>query len=396
MIHIAFDTSGIGKNRSLKDANYKALQRLIEAAKITVHIPYVVKRELETQEKDYYIESYKEFKKALRKFNSVQKPQDLYEKINQIKTEIDNLDNIINIDAERFSKSWIEGLNSHITDITPDQAVLAWESYFDGTYPLTSKKDRKDIPDSFICRSIEHIKQQVGSLVVIAHDGKVYNTFLQTEDYQVYKEIREFIALPEIQTLLEELDTITGLNIVQSKINNLSEFVKYYEHTARVIHDFLETDIGEAIIDKKVYDIPLSNEMDGEATISSYGNGRLINIQLDSPIHYGENQIGFAFDLEIYVNIDYFIDKSDYYTECYGADSAITNVSVDDWNDHVFEAESEIEIRVKGIVSIKIDPTELDPVEIAKCKPEELDDYFSDLYNLGLTKIESIDEIEVI
>ena len=59
MINIALDTSGIGKNRSQNHASYKALKRLITADQIKIYIPYVVKREIETQQLAYYLTDYK-------------------------------------------------------------------------------------------------------------------------------------------------------------------------------------------------------------------------------------------------------------------------------------------------------------------------------------------------
>ncbi|WP_291374994.1 PIN domain-containing protein [Acinetobacter sp. UBA6720] len=161
MIHVALDTSGIGKNRSQKHASYKALKRLIEANQLTVHAPYVVKRELESQELEYYLKEYRLLKESLKKFMKVPKSQAVQEIINEIQIKIHESDNTINLDAENFSKAWLKGLNSKIQEIDQDQAISALESYFRGTAPLTIAKNRDDIPDSFICRGFEEIKKML-------------------------------------------------------------------------------------------------------------------------------------------------------------------------------------------------------------------------------------------
>lgn len=396
MIHITLDTSAIGKSKSTNDANYKALQRLVAAKEITIHIPYIVKKEIESQEKEFYLTRYKALQQSLKEFNSVQKPTELYEKINGIKNDIKQIDNIILSDAERFSNAWVNGLDSNIWELNATQSLSAWDAYFNGTAPLTSKKNREDIPDSFICSAIEEIKETVTNLTVLAKDSKVYNTFKDMSNIEVHKTIVDFINSKKIQEILEELDTVRGKSILQGKLTNLVDFIKEYEATTSLMESFLESQIGEKILYAKIYDIPLSNDMDGEATINSYHNGENIRIDLDNPIHYGDNQIGYNFELEVEVLVDYFVNKSDYYSEFYAGQNLASNISVEDWNDHVLHAESDVNIKVTGIVSITIDTSNVDFSEIAKCDPDDLDDHLHDLYSESIINIESIGEIEPI
>ena len=357
MIHIAIDTSSIENNKSVNDANYKALQRLVNSNEITIHIPYIVKKEIESQEKEYYLTKYKQLQKSLRQFNRVQKPPELYKKFNEIKNEVDQIEDTILSDAERFSNSWVNGLNSKIWELNTAQSISAWDAYFNGTAPLTLKKVRDDIPDSFICSAIKEIKDAVTNLIVLANDIKVYDTFKDMPNVEVHKTIRDFINSKKTQEILEDLDTITGKNIVQSKLANLVDFIKKYEATTSLMEYFLQSKVGEEIVDSNIYDIPLSNDEDGEASITSYNDGENVKIDLDNPIHYGDNQIGYNFELEVEVLVDYFVNKSDYYSELYTGKHLASNISVEDWNDYVLHAESDIIIKVTGTVSITIDIT---------------------------------------
>lgn len=396
MIHVAIDTSALEDNKSLNDANYKALKRLVDSEIITIHIPYIVKKEIETQEKELYLEKYKQLKTSLRQFDRVRKNDDLYQKINQIKTQIDQLEPSIIADADNFSKDWVEGLNSKICELNQSQTSDAWDAYFNGAAPLTSKKERQDIPDSFICRGIENIQRDVTDLVVLAKDKKIFNTFNNKPNYEVHKTIREFVESSKIQEELEELDTIRGSEIFKNKTQNLIGFIQKLELTTNLIKGYLENNIGEAIIDSSVYDVPLSNDIEGEATISSYYDGKNVNLDLDKATHYGENQIGFDFELEVEVYIDYYIDKSEYYMSLADHEDDPRNISIEECNDHVFQAESVVNVAVKGTVSIKIDTSNVDFAELAKCEPEELDDYLNDIYCESQIKIEAIESIEII
>lgn len=396
MIHVAIDTSAIGQSKSINDANYKALKRLVAAKEIAIHIPYIVKKEIESQEKEFYLTRYKALQQSLKEFNSVQKPTELYEKFNGIKNNIKQIDNIVLSDAERFSNAWVDGLDSNIWELNATQSLSAWDAYFNGTAPLTSKKNREDIPDSFICSAIKEIKETVNNLTVLAKDSKVYNTFKNMSNIEIHKTIVDFINSDKIQEILEELDTVRGKSILQGKLTNLVDFIKEYEVTTSLMESFLESQIGEKILYANIYDIPLSNDIDGEASINSYNNGENIKIDLDNPIHYGDNQIGYNFELEVEVLVDYFVNKSDYYSEFYAGQNPASNISVEDWNDHVLHAESDVNIKVTGIVSITIDTSNVDFSEIAKCDPDDLDDHLHDLYSESLINIESIGEIEAI
>ncbi len=386
MINIALDTSGIGKNRSQNHASYKALKRLITADQIMIYIPYVVKREIETQQLAYYLTDYKNLNESLKKFSKIPKSPEVSAIISSLQEQIQSSEVKILEDASNFSTSWINGLNAEIQEIDTDQTLLALEAYFNGTAPLTSIKNREDIPDSFICRSIEKIKNDIGSLTIIADDKKIVKTFEDKEDCVLFNKIDTFIATDEIQEKLKALD------IISSKIGNLLQFIERSETSNPTIHNYLSENIGDAIWNESVDGIIYSND-GNQATISSASNGGNISIDFSRPIHYGSDQLGFPFELITEVEIEYFIDKSEYYMNF---DHGTENLSVGDWNDHVFEASEYIEVKVSGIISVKISTKNLDLTEISELEEDEFDDYFHDVYREAELNIETIEEINPI
>lgn len=70
--------------------------------------------------------------------------------------------------------------------------------------------------------------------------------------------------------------------------------------------------------------------------------------------------------------------------------------SVNDWNDHYFQAEDEFNVKVTGIVSIKINTKNLDLTDISKLEEAKFEDYFHDIYSEAEVNIESIEDIELI
>ena len=77
-------------------------------------------------------------------------------------------------------------------------------------------------------------------------------------------------------------------------------------------------------------------------------------------------------------------------------DHGTENLSVGDWNDHVFEASEYIEVKVSGIISVKISTKNLDLTEISELEEDEFDDYFHDVYREAELNIETIEEINPI
>ncbi|MFW2162401.1 PIN domain-containing protein [Acinetobacter beijerinckii] len=384
MIHAALDTSGIGKNRSQNHASYKALQRLVKAHQLIIHAPYVVKREIETQELDYYLKEYKALKDSLRKFLKVPKSEDVHKLIISIQENIQSYEEIITIDAEKFSSSWLIGLDAKIQDIDQNQAIIALEAYFKGTPPLTSIKNRDDIPDSFICRGFEEIQKKHKFLTVIADDKKIIRNFEKLDGYKLFKSIDEFIADTETQEKLK------GLNIIEKEITALSQFITKYESLTSILHNYLESHISDEIWNSTIHLNSYSG--DEEATITTAYEGNSIEINLESPIHYGDNQIGYSFSLLVEAEVEYFITHHDAYSHL---DEDIL-MHMTNWNDYVSKVSKVFELRVNGIISIQINTRQIDPSIIAKLDTDDLQDFLSNIYQESTLNIESIEEIYII
>lgn len=344
----------------------------------------MVKREIETQELDYYLKEYKALKDSLRKFLKVPKSEDVHKLIISIQKNIQNYEEIITIDAEKFSSSWLIGLDAKIQDIDQNQAITALEAYFKGTPPFTSVKNREDIPDSFICRGFEEIQKKYKFLTVIADDKKIIRNFEKLDVYKVFKSIDEFIADAEIQEKLK------GLNILEKEITELSQFITKYENSTLILHNYLESHISDEIWNSTIH--LDSYNGDEEATITTAYEGNSIEINLESPIHYGNNQIGYSFSLLVEAEVEYFITHHDAYSHL---DEDVL-MHMTNWNDYVSKVSKVFELRVNGIISIQINTQQIDPSIIEKLDTNDLQDFLSNIYQESILNIESIEEIYII
>lgn len=385
MIHVALDTSGIGKNRNQKNASYKALKRLVEANQLTIHIPYVVQRELETQELAYYLNEYRAVKDNLRKFLKVPKSKEIHEITLSINEQIENAEQKILEDAQIFSRSWLDGLHSQIQELDVSQTIQALEAYFNGLAPLTTIKNREDIPDSFICRGIERIKSNLESLTIIANDKKIIKSFENSINYKIFKNIDDFIASPKIQEKLK------GLDIIEKETVDLTNFINKFEKINPIIHNYLESNISEELWQVTINLDSIDNG-DDEATITSAYDGENIKVNFDEPIHYGNNQLGYYFELQVEAEIEYFMNIHDTYSHL--DDDILMNMTY--WNDYISKVSRTAQLHVSGIISIQIIINQIDSAIFSDLKHSDLDEELNNIYEESKINIESIDEIHIV
>jgi len=168
-----------------------------------------------------------------------------------------------------------------------------------------------------------------------------------------------------------ELDVVDNLASIFAEI-------KTFEENFAEISALVSVHGGESLYGKKIYSrsIPDDNH---EAIVTGFYDAQNVNVDFDELSYFGQGEFGVPFTFDTTVSVVYYIFKADFY-----AIDEDKMPSVSDHNDHYFEAEDEIEVRVSGTVKLKIQ-TEL--------LPSISEEILSD--NLKIT-IDSIDEIEVV
>jgi len=96
------------------------------------------------------------------------------------------------------------------------------------------------------------------------------------------------------------------------------------------------------------HEIPDDNN---EATVFSIGDPETINLKFGDTKLYGDSRFVIPFNLKVECLLTYCIFKSDYYAL---DDEKAENISIDDWNDHYYEAEEYYLLKVEGLVSVNI------------------------------------------
>ena len=340
MIHVILDTNIYRKNPDRKNPNFKTLEKLAKANSIRLHIPYVVLREFQTQQKEIYLKAHSRVISGLSTLSKKQLNTDILDKLEILKDLLeDELENTLS-NTENQITNWANNIGANLYPLCLEQANAALEAYFQGTPPLKSIKTRKDIPDSFIVQSIFQLNKENNDIHVVSGDNKIKDTFLNKGGITTYDSLSDFIKADLIQAKLKDIDFIS---------QPIEETIRQHEEKYREITNFISDNIGETIIWKTFTDQSIPDD-NNEATISGYEEVEHIDLDFSEIRYYGNGQFGIPFNLTITVSAYYYIFKSDYYMI---SDKEHTP-SVTDHNDHYFEAEGEFKLNVVGLASISL------------------------------------------
>ncbi len=352
MIHIVLDTNIYRSNPGRNNLNFLAIEKLANAGWAKLHIPYVVEREIQTQQREIYSKDLEKAQSGLSGLSRKQLSPDVLTKINLLKTQLDAESENILLDAEKQLVDWAESIDANRHPLCLDQARTALEAYFHGLPPLKAPKIRDDIPDSFVVQAINKLCLENGDIHVVAGDKKIRDAFSEIKTVTVYKDLSDFIESEIIQNELKDIDLLD--NIEEIKLD-----LQAYEDECGEISIRISNDVGEAIVGNTISDPSIPDD-NNEATIDGYYDAEDIEFDFTELAYYGNGQFGFPFSLKIIVSATYYIFKADYYC----MDDA---PSVTDHNDHYFEAEDEFEVIVTGTVSISIDRDKINMDEFSEC-----------------------------
>ena len=193
MIHTFLDTNIYRDNSKRDNVHFKALIKLSKAGLLCLHIPYVVLREFQTQQRDICSKNLAEAISGLEGLSKKPLDEDILEKLASVKAELEgeSAENILS-SAENQITKWADSIGAKVHPLCIDQVSLALEAYFQGKPPLKLAKKREDIPDSFIVQSILKLRGDHGPIHVVTGDKKVMEAFDDEKNIDAYGSLSHF------------------------------------------------------------------------------------------------------------------------------------------------------------------------------------------------------------
>jgi hypothetical protein len=340
MIHVVLDTNIYRHNPARDNLSFRALEQMAKAGLLKLHIPYIIEREFQTQQRKNYSDDLNQVVTGLNGLTRKQLSPTIAARISSLKEELVKDSEVILADSEIQFVNWAEDLGANRYSLSLEQAQEAFEAYFQGKPPFKQAKIRDDIPDAFIVQAVKSLSQANGKLHFIVGDKKVAEAFDSDDSIIVYKKLDEFIETELVQNELKEVDMLENLEAIKQMIQD-------YEVNEQGISKHITKEVGDQLEGVDIYsdEVPA---FDNKMTI--YGWWEPDNVELDFSelTYYGNGYFGMPFMVKMKASVTFYIYKSDYI-------GMSESSKVFDWNDHYFQDESDIDIIVNGMVSVVID-----------------------------------------
>lgn len=372
-MYLVLDTNIFHKH-SLRGTHFSALARISSGGYIDLCIPYIVEKELITHTIDSIEKSFSEIGTnlaKLRRNKGLSAPD-----CNELKKIDDDLE-IIKKDliTEKVIGNWEAWKSLAKAEVLPllhRESTAGMDAYFNGDLPFEKAKARKDIPDAFIFQQLQTLADK-GDVLFVCQDGRLKRAAHSIGNITTLEDLPEFFESDPAKqyfTKISEDQLASNIDIIKSflrtELNNIKSTV--------------ETLAGDSIADITIesYD---SYSNDNQYDVSSYGDVNDVSLDLSELNYFGDGEFELPVEFEVEAGIEYYIDKSEYYSL-----TAAESPYVTDWNDHVYLAESEEVLHAKGRLKITTSTESLHDIIFRNGR--------GDISNFEIT-IDLIDSLEI-
>lgn len=205
-MRVSLDTNVLHQEGYMSQS-MRLLQRVINASSLQLVLSEIVFREYETKRiadlsakaqsiKDNIREIAKIFSRSGEEVASLTDFDKEFTKV------LPGLQNCLNETSER----WLRDFKVSLLSPNPNIYEKVWDDYFSGKGAFKRLKNRDDIPDAIIGKSLEELIDDGKPLVFICKDGQLKEYMSKFPQVQVYAELNEFIRSAEFEKILSDLD----------------------------------------------------------------------------------------------------------------------------------------------------------------------------------------------
>jgi hypothetical protein len=281
-------------------------------------------------------------RKGLQK-NEVKLAQALASNIRQLRTEVKN----------SILRSWTAFENAssaRIVQIDFEQCKSAISSYFEGSAPYSTRKNRNDIPDAFIFHAIKDLALHEESIFFISGDKRLSKIVKNELKIKCFETVSAFLEVDEIDKIIQHLA------VRQRSLAYIIRIPEFENKYVEAIQDGLL---------KRTYDLEIIGDQ-----IPSYDHkGRIAIVTKYKSYDFKYKNIMTLFDYEFMLpfivdataEVQYAVDKSEY---SFMPDDRLDRIQIHDENEFVFIVSETMEILIEGMISVAIPQEEID-VDIA-------------------------------
>jgi len=335
--------------------------RLAQLGSLQLHIPAFVKGEVLTQQQRDIRDQLNKLTGAADTILRTTGETNLTKSAEEVKKIINAVQGQADDSLATELQTWITDAKAIEHPIQADHGTRVAAAYFAGIPPFRAAKHRDDIPDAFIWETALDLVQQYGALTVISSDGRLRLVAEEHQDMQAFKSLEEFIESDDFQDAVDEATpTIFA--------NNIARIIALLPKAQDYLIEQLGNDIVNELAGKTVRHDAIPDD-NNEGLILMVGAPENVGFTFGDADHYGDGEIGIPFTATVDCELNYAIYKADYYSL---DEEKMKSISIEERNDHYFDADQDYTISIAGYITIMIDSSDLESDEL-------LDD---DLYNL--------------
>jgi hypothetical protein len=361
MIHLVLDTNIYAADRRRDSGPLRALMRLCKGGMVKLHVPYVVKNEFLSQQRDRARRLLKDLRGVADELSSITAHATLAKFAESTRNKAHDLRDEAADFVEEEWEHWLKEAGAIQDPINSSHGASVMEDYFSGKPPYKAIKNRNDILDSFLWHAIADLAKAHHPLHVVTGDGTMFKTAKAVSNIIAHEKLADFIDLKECRENLEKL----AERAVAKNMRRAGALVPSFESVLK------------AVVSDKIVDA-LGGESVTDSSIPDDNNEGMI-LMVDEPVeldfefskveYYGSSEIGVPFVAVTECELNYAIYKADYYTL---DEEKKEQISIDERNEHYYDADESYMIRVFATLQIKLDTEKIRNEKLKKAEIEQL------------------------
>jgi hypothetical protein len=304
------------------------LGRLVDAGKVEICIPALVRREFLSKRVIETLESLHRVQKDLKdvakrlEHNAAARDQ-----VRAVDDSVAALRPAIGRELEQSYSAWAALHRIRELEFNPESLKSILDDYFAGTGAFRKPKSREDLIDAMIDRAIRNEVADGVQLFVALHDGHFRNHLLSLGNLQVLPSIAAYLELEEVRRYLAELNAAAEW---EQRITARLEEREFKEFLRRYLQSSNTQLLAFVYLEEN--DIHGSDELAIHPQWGLRLNGIFADvdtvIDFDSATFDGERSFSIGIEVTGVGQVDYAADYADYYSVGDDSDS-LTLVSMD-------------------------------------------------------------------
>lgn len=344
MLHVFIDTNILTAAPRRDTAAFQTIERLAGNGCLVVHLSEITVREFTSQEEAHFEKSLDAMRAGLRDVQRRGPTAVAQIALEAVEAAIAQL-NGTGASAATF-REWISRLGVIVHELQPQHGREVMDGYFAGCPPFKSKKSRADIPDAFIFQALKGVVDSEREVQVVVSDGQLRQSATALPGVTVYESLDALIVSPAIQ------DLVHNANAEQ----NLALLGDAWQGETRRFESIVRGQLVDALV-RETIESPHIPDDNSSAMVTMVDEAYDIEFTTSNAKYYGDGCVLVPFAASVEVLAAYSIFKNDFYIL---PNRRTKRISISDCNDHYFDAEESLTLRVSGTLSLHFDETLLE------------------------------------